>query len=227
MPDRIQIGQQQKKYTETNPNNIIPAKKGALFARVGHDFYLFSSNKWNKLTYRTVILPRPNANDLINYEREYEVWGKEKDGLPDKDSVFSDKLGWVFYGYKKPFSDEVVTKIFDWFFPVPTSSNDSVGAENDKSYDDDFYYLKTGSYWYRTPISVFDEPGTYGPEQIDLYNNPPFIDPPRFLPIPPNSSYSGGRVGEQTHDADFYYTKPSVWKRCPLVIFDNVTMTRF
>ena len=60
-------------YTKTNPEGIIAAKKNALFYRIGNDFYLnpdgFLEKPWQKLPYKTVIIPPPPSSKRIEYEK--------------------------------------------------------------------------------------------------------------------------------------------------------------
>jgi hypothetical protein len=76
MPARLDDFNKKFVYTETNPEGIIAAKKGAFFYRRGKEFYVnlegnLQSGFWEKLNYRTVIIPPPPANKIIDVPTKY------------------------------------------------------------------------------------------------------------------------------------------------------------
>ena len=218
-------------YTKTNPENIVAAKKNALFFRYGNDFYLNHDGnidgEWHKLHYRTVIIPAPPATKLIKFEQPYEVWLKTTDGFIDEFKALLPKTGWKFLSYKNVFSIASSLKILNWTFPPPSSSYDPIGNNNSRSYDENFFYAKIGDMWFRTPITTFTFPGPDSPENPYLYNNLPFVDRPRAFPVPPMPVYPG-EIGDQSYDLEYFYVKPSTWKRSQLLMFyGDVKMTAF
>ena len=94
-------------YVETNPENIISAPKNAFFFRNGTDFFLNTSGDingyWERLQYRTVILPAIDEDTLLNYEHPCELWIKTTDGFYDEFKVLMPKTGWQFFTYKNIF----------------------------------------------------------------------------------------------------------------------------
>jgi hypothetical protein len=218
-------------YTDCNPENIIPAKKGAFFFRRDKNFYVNHEGDlggtWHQLPYKTVILPRPNPSKLILYREFAEVWEKTIDGYYDQYKELLPKTGWEFYSNEDVFVPEF-KRPFRWFFPVPSSSYDSVGSDQNKSYDENFYYLKSGSLWYRTPITLYNFPGVDTGENNDRYTKPPYVVAPRSLPVPPDSDHHNHvQSGDQTYDRDYFYIKPSKWKRSAMSVFDGSNMTMF
>jgi hypothetical protein len=218
-------------YTETNPENIIPARKGSWFFRKRDKFYVnYDGNvdgKWITIPYKTVILPRPNPNKLIIYERPTVLWEKTTDGFLNEFEVLLPKTGWKFLSYKDVFIAKFI-KNFGWIFPIPSSSYDPIGVDENKSYDENYFYLKTGGVWYRTPIALFEGPAFDIGELAGLYNSPPFSVIPRYLPVPNSSTDQlSAQTGEQTYDRDFFYIKPSNWKRTNLNVYSPFAMTIF
>lgn len=220
-------------YTETNPENIIEGKKDSLFFRYENSFYFNEDgvldSSWEVLPYRTVVIPFPNLSKEIKYEHPYELWIKTTDGYIDQYGDLLPKTGWKFMGNINVFAN-LNPRILHWIFPPPVSSTDPIGANNNRSYDENFFYVKNGAYWYRTPITLFISPSDTGPDRPDLSDNLPFVDAPRRLPVPanPNSDLSIVEVGEQSYDKDFFYIRVSQWKRSNLNKYYNVDkMTRF
>ena len=222
-------------YTDTNPENIIVAKKNAMFFRSGNEFYVNHSGvvngKWEKLPYKTVIIPRPPKSKAIKYKKEQELWVKTTDGFFDEFEDLLPDTGWKFLSNQNIFAAAPSTNIKDlnWIFPVPVSSNDTIGDNNSRSYDENYFYAKISNKWVRTPITIFDYAGNSSPDDPDLNNFLPFVAPPRFQPVPTTSgTIDGGITGDQTYDADFFYIKPSVWKRSILNVYYNINkLTRF
>lgn len=215
-------------YTKTDPNNIISAKKGALFFRRFHRFYFNpngnANSKWELLQYRTVILPVPDDDKPIEYEYPFEVWAKQSDGKTDELGYLLPKTDWKFFSHSDLFVSQLA-RTFNWIFPVPTSSVDPIGVDNSRSYDENFFYAKISGSWVRTPIHTYVNSSVDSGEVPHWYNNLPFVDAPRHTP-PPNHN-SSGINGEQSYDRDFFYVKPSNWKRTPLNYFDLSKMTVF
>jgi hypothetical protein len=232
MPQRLDEFNKKFIYTDTNPENIIVAKKNAMFYRKGHDFYVNHSGvvngKWEKLAYRTVIIPPPPTSKLIKYKKDQELWIKTTDGFYDEFKELLPKTGWKFLNNQNIFVGAKIRNL-NWIFPVPTSSNDPMGNNNSRSYDENYFYAKISGKWVRTPITVFDYAGNSTPDNSNLSNFLPFVAPPRFQPVPSTSStIDYGVLGDQTYDADFFYIKPSIWKRSVLNIYYNTNkMTRF
>lgn len=224
-------------YTDTNPENIIVAKKNAMFFRSGHEFYVNYSGvvngKWEKLLYKTVIIPHPPKSKLIKYKKEQELWIKTTDGFFDEFENLLPKTGWKFLSNQNIFAVvptvAVSIKDLNWIFPVPVSSNDTIGNNNSRSYDENYFYAKISGEWVRTPITIFEYSGNSSSDDLNLSNFLPFVAPPRFQPVPAISATTDDAVtGDQTYDADFFYIKPSVWKRSVLNIYYNTNkMTRF
>lgn len=232
MPQRLDEFNKKFIYTDTNPENIISAKKNALFFRKGFDFYVNHSGvingKWEKLPYKTVIIPPPPKSKLLRYKKEQELWLKTTDGFYDEFNQLMPKTGWTFLNNKDIFVGAAVKKL-NWVFPVPTSSNDPIGNNDSRSYDENYFYAKISGKWYRTPIAIFNFKGGSSPENQSLYSYLPFVDKPRFMPVPQNSNTADGAPkGDQTYDADYFYIKPSVWKRSVLnIYYDPNKMTIF
>jgi len=224
-------------YTDTNPENIIVAKKNAMFFRSGHEFYVNYSGvvngKWEKLLYKTVIIPHPPKSKLIKYKKEQELWIKTTDGFFDEFEDLLPKTGWKFLSNQNIFAVvptvAVSIKDLNWIFPVPVSSNDTIGNNNSRSYDENYFYAKISGEWVRTPITIFEYSGNSSSDDLNLSNFLPFVAPPRFQPVPAISATTDDAVtGDQTYDSDFFYIKPSVWKRSVLNIYYNTNkMTRF
>jgi len=235
MPQRSDEINKKFIYTDTNPENIVVAKKHALFYRRGNEFYINHSGvvngKWEKLPYKTVIIPHPPKSKVIKYKKEQELWVKTTDGFFDEFKDLLPDTGWKFLSNQNIFAAAPSTNIKDlnWIFPVPVSSNDPIGNNNSRSYDENFFYAKISNKWVRTPITIFDYAANSSPDNPDLNNFLPFVAPPRFQPVPTTSgTIDGGVTGDQTYDADFFYIKPSVWKRSILNVYYNINkLTRF
>lgn len=232
MPQRLDEFNKKFVYTNTNPENIIVAKKNALFYRKGNEFYVnhdgVINGKWQKLPYKTVIIPPPPLTKLIKYKQPQELWIKTSDGFFNEYKELLPKTGWKFLNNQNIFVSATI-KNLNWIFPVPTSSNDPIGNNDSRSYDENYFYAKISGIWVRTPITIFDYAGNSSPDNPNLNNFLPFVAVPRFLPVPSTSATIDGAVpGEQTYDADFFYIKPSIWKRSVLNIYYNTNkMTRF
>jgi hypothetical protein len=220
-------------YIDTNPENIIHAKKNALFIRNQKNFYVNHSGvvdgKWEKLNYKTVIIPHPPANKLIKYKKEFELWLKTTDGFYDEFKKLLPKTGWKFLNNQNIFVGASIKKL-NWIFPVPVSSNDTIGNNNSRSYDENYFYAKISGKWYRTPIAVYNYIPSEGPDNPNLSTSLPFVDAPRFKPLPSssNSPSQGGLTSDQSYDTEYFYIKPSIWKRSLLNIYYNTNkMSRF
>ena len=215
-------------YTKTDPTNIISAKKGALFFRRGKKFFLNpdgnSDSTWIPLPYRTVVYPVPSLNKPLFFEHQNEIWEKNSNGFYDEFKELLPKTDWKFYSYDDAFIS-IAPKTIRWIFPVPTSSSDPIGNDNDRSYDTNFFYAKVSGQWLRTPISIYESASVDSGENAFWYNNLPFVDYPRKLPVPNPSD--AGIDGEQSYDRDFFYVKVTVWKRTPLNYFYLSKMTIF
>ena len=226
MPQRLDEFNKKFVYTNTNPENIISGRKNALFSREGNNFFFNAggnaSGTWTKLPYRTVIIPPPPLTKLIEYEHASEMWLKTTDGFYDRYNKLMPKTGWQFLSYTDATAEFVTDKVVRWTFPVPTNSNDAVGVENSRSYDENYFYAKVGGKWLRAPITLFTEAGASTADNPYWNVNLPFVDDPRYLPVPPNSSYPANLTGDQSYDLDFFYIKASQWKRSPLFIYDIV-----
>lgn len=227
MPPRLDEFNKKFVYTDTNPENIIPAKKDAYFYRKGNEFYVNHSGdlagKWEKLVYKTVIIPPPPLTKLIKYKQPQELWKKTTDGFYDEFKALLPKTGWQFLSYKDIFAQGNPRRL-NWIFPVPTSSNDPVGNNNSRSYDENYFYAKLSGKWYRTPITIWNEipTGGEGPDRTELTNNLPFVDYPRFKPLPSNpDNLNNAEIGEQTYDTEYFYIRVSKWKRTHLNIYYN------
>ena len=218
-------------YTNTNPENIIAAKKNAMFFRNGKEFYFNPDGNldgaWIKLPYNTVIIPPPPLTKLIQYQHPYEVWVKTTDGNYDQYKQILPKTGWKFVSYTNIFNQVSSLKKLNWIFPPPSSTSDSIGNNNSRSYDENYFYAKVGGKWYRTPIATFDFAGGVSNDNPALNTNLPFIDNPRVTPVP-NIPVYPGEEGDQSYDADFFYIKPSNWKRSTLLVYSGLNkMTVF
>lgn len=230
MPARLDEFNKKFIYTDTNPENIIAAKKNSFFFRRGNEFYVNISGNinanWQKLPYRTVIIPPPPLTKLIKFKTDAELWIKTTDGYINEFKELLPKTGWKLSSYNDVFA-KLFTRNLNWFFPVPASSNDPVGVDGNRSYDENYFYAKISGKWYRSPIVTYNFPGAASVDRPDLSTNLPFVDKPRLLPVPPNSNFPGIN-GDQTYDYDFFYVKVTNFKRVPLQIFYNPNkMTRF
>ena len=213
-------------YTDTNPEGIIAAKKGAFFYRRELEFFVnlhgnLEEGPWEKLPYRTVIIPPPPASKIIRYKRPHELWIKTTDGFLDDTGRLMPKTGWKIYSYQDAFAMLVFRKI-TWHFPVPTSSYDTAGVDGNRSYDNDFFYAKISGVWYRTAISLWNFVDTpIPPDDPTLTTSLPFVDMPRAgLGTDPFDT-SCSQVGDQTYDNGFFYIKinGSTWKRSRLSLY--------
>ena len=237
MPNRIP-DEDYSIFTDCNPENIIPAKKGAWFFRRDHNFYINNTGdvagEWIQFPYKTVILPRPLPNKPIKYSQRFQLWEKTTDGfkapwLPgDRTKSILPKTGWKYISSEDAFIAVSDPRPFNWIFPVPINSYDPIGVSGNKSFDNDFYYYKTGSIWYRNPLAIFNYSGSYSGDNPVWYNNLPFVVVPRALPVP-SSSYVCDSIkpGDQTYDGDFFYVKGSLWKRAPLLTYTPSKLTLF
>ena len=216
-------------YTKTDPNNVISAKKGALLFRRFDKFFFNPSGNissaWERLQYKTISYPQHPQGKPINFEYPFEVWEKRSDGHSDQLGYLLPKTDWILYSHQDLFISTPEKRTFHWLFPVPTSSLDPIGTDGSRSYDENFFYAKISGHWVRTPIHIYLEPSVDSGEDVYWHDNLPFIDLPRHLPIPSGSS--SGLTGEQSYDRDFFYIKPSVWKRTPLNYLNSPKMTRF
>ncbi len=231
MPQRLDDFNKKFVYTDTNPENIIVGKKNALFFRRYNDFYFNADGNldgvWIKLPYRTVIIPPPPLTKLIKYRRPFEVWLKTTDGYYDEFEVLMPKTGWALFSYEDIFLNRRTGRKLNWIFPPPTSSDDTIGNNNSRSYDENYFYAKISGKWYRTPISIYTSVDSTGADQPGLTTGLPFVDAPRYLPVPPVPSYPGD-AGEQSYGTEYFYVKPSVWKRSSLLIYTGLSkMARF
>jgi hypothetical protein len=216
-------------YTETNPEGIIAGKKGIFFFRKGKEFFVnysgnLESGAWEKLSYRTVIIPVPPASKVIQYKKPHEIWLKTTDGFySDETNKIMPKTGWKFFSYDDAFAMLVFRKI-TWHFPVPTSSYYLGGVDGNRSYDDDFFYAKIGGIWYRTPVTLWNFLDTPAPgEDPSISTSLPFVDLP-LAGIGLNSYDTDtgcSQVGDQTYDVGFFYIKVNntTWKRSRLSLY--------
>lgn len=213
-------------YTDTNPENIIAAKKGAFFCRREKEFFVnyqgnLEEGPWEKLNYRTVIIPFPPPTKQIQYKRPHEIWFKTTDGFFDDTGKLMPKTGWKFYSYQDAFAMLVFRKI-TWHFPTPTSSYDTAGVDGNRSYDNDFFYAKISGVWYRTPMTLWDFVDTpIPPEDPTLTTSLPFVDLPRAgLGIDPFDTHCS-QTGDQTYDSGFFYIKVNntTWKRSRISLY--------
>lgn len=219
MPARVDEFNKKFVYTETNPEGIVAAKKDAFFYRRDKEFFVnldgnLEIGPWQKLPYRTVIIPPPSISKEIRYKRPHEIWIKTTDGFYDQEGKLMPKTGWKVYAYKDAFAMLVYRKV-KWILPPPVSSYDPIGVNGNRSYDENYFYAKISGLWYRTPISVWTGPSDdlNIPDDPNLTNNLPFVDLPRAPVLP------GAAEGEQNYDKSFFYIKVSKWKRTRLNIF--------
>lgn len=223
MPARVDDFNKKFVYTETNPEGIISAKKGALFYRREKEFFFnidgnFDVGPWMKLPYKTVIIPPPPVSKLIKYKRPHEIWIKNSDGFIDEYGKLMPKTDWKVYSYRDAFAMLVYRKL-NWLFPPPASSYDPSGNNGDRSYDENYFYVKTGGIWYRTPITVWTQDDDFGaPDNPALTSGLPFVDLPRSAVANPATG-----IGEQNYDKSYFYIKvnPLVSKRSRLNIYTS------
>jgi len=220
-------------YTSTNPENIVDGKKNALFFRKDYDFFInhkgIINGYWEKLPYRTVIIPHPPLNKIIKYKKRYEVWLKTTNGYFDQYGNILTKTGWKFL-YNYNIFLEKNQRILRWIFPPPASSYDTTGVEYNRSYDENYFYVKIEELWYRTPLTLFSESYDKGAERLELTTNLPFVDTPRYLPVPlnSNSELNTSDVGVQTYDINYFYIRLLTWRRTTLNVYNNTSkMTMF
>lgn len=119
-------------------------------------------------------------------------------------------------------------KIFNWIFPKPTNSNDSLGQNGDRSYDNKFFYYKDGAVWKRSPLAAFKPQRLRNSIETDFwYVNLPFVTSPRASLVPRRIA-DFGKLNEQTYDTYYFYTKTGAgWRRYPLNTFSPSKMTIF
>ena len=221
-------------YIDTNPENIIAAKKNAYFLRKGTEFFVNQSGnldgKWEKLPYKTVTLNVPPKSKLIKYKQPQELWLKTTDGFYDQYKALLPKTGWKLISYQNIFLGAKIRKL-NWVFPVPTNSDDPIGNDNSRSYDENYFYAKILGKWLRTPIMVWNGISSQGegPDRQELTDNLPFVDAPRKKPLPTNENdILNVDQGEQTYDSEYFYIRVSKWKRSRLNIYYNTNkMARF
>lgn len=213
-------------YMDTNPEGVVSAKKGAFFYRRDTEFYLnvegnLETGNWEKLQYRTVIIPPPAASRPLVYKRPHEIWIKTTDGFYNDLNQLMPKTGWKIFSYKDAFAIQIQHTLH-WIFPRPGYSLDSMGVNGDKSYDNDFLYIKFSGKWYRTPLSVYTFIGDKSPENPTLYSNPPYSDQRAGFPGANSYILACSMVGDQSYDNDFFYVRVNVkvWKRTNLNIFE-------
>lgn len=212
-------------YVDTNPEGVISATKGALFYRRQKDFYInldgnLETGNWQKLNYRTVIIPPPAPTKPIIYKNEHEIWIKTTDGFYNDLEQLMPKTGWKFFSYKDAFAVQIQNTL-NWIFPPPVSSNDPVGSNGNKSYDNYFLYVKFSGKWYRTPLSTYTFVSPRSADDPSLSTNPPYADKRAGFPGVNSYQLACSMVGDQTYDRDFFYVRvnPSTWKRSRLSIF--------
>lgn len=215
-------------YTKTDPNNVISGEKGALFFRRGNRFFLnadgnFDSH-WVLLPYRTVIYPVPDDDKPIQYEHPFEIWEKNSNGHKNDLGVLMPKTDWKFYAYEDAFLSRKIKELH-WIFPPPLHSTDPRGNNKFRSYDENFFYAKISGSWLRTPIHVYDSASLDSGDVQKWYDDLPFVDYPRRTPAP--NRHDDGMIGDQSYDDNFFYVRPSLWKRTPLNYFDTSKMTKF
>lgn len=219
-------------WTPTNPENIVDSPKGGWFFRRYHKFYVNTSGdfdgSWYELPYKTVILPRWPPTRLIRFQYDMELWFKTSNGFVDQYGVLHPKVGWQFYAYNVDAFYKQPTQVFSWIFPPPTSSYDPSGVNNNRSYDQDYFYTKINGLWYRTPIAIWTDTTPTDPGEVPYwYSNLPFVDRPRKAPRPIATTETG-LLGQQSYDYDYFYIDVSAWKRSPLILYEPPpTMTMF
>lgn len=226
MPARLDDFNKTFVYTETNPEGIISAKKGAFFYRRGKEFYVnlegnLESGFWEKLNYRTVIIPPPPLIKLIEYKRPHEIWEKTTDGFYNEQNILMPKTGWQVYAYKDAFALQLFRKL-NWLFPPPKSSNDPIGIDGNRSYDKNYFYAKINGKWYRTAITTWTfVDGPLPPDDNNLTSNLPFVDLPRSGLGGSPTDTRCSTEGDQTYDKTFFYIKvdANTWKRTRLNIY--------
>lgn len=212
-------------YTDTNPEGIVSANKGAFFYRRNNEFYLnnegnLETGNWVKLNLRTVIIPPPPLTKLIKYRKPHEIWVKTTDGFYNDLGQLMPKTGWKIFAYKDAFAVQIQNTV-RWTLPPPVASNDPKGSNGEKSYDNDYLYIKFSGLWYRTPIAVYTFIGPRSPDNPTLSSNPPYADTRAGFPGITSYDLACSIVGDQTYDNDFFYIRVNkVWKRTNLNIFE-------
>jgi hypothetical protein len=229
MPSRIDDFNKKFVYTETNPEGIISAKKGAFFYRRGTEFYLNRDGNlevgfWEKLPYKTVIIPPPPASKLIKYKRPHEIWLKTTNGFYNDQEVLMPKTGWERYSYEDAFALQLFRKL-NWIFPPPISSYDPMGGVGSRSYDLNYFYAKIDGVWYRTPITTWYDTDNLGvPDDPNLTTYLPYVDMPRSpVGVDWTVDIHCAIPGDQSYDNSFFYIKvdQNSWRRARLNIYAN------
>lgn len=214
-------------YTKTSPENVLSAKKGAMFFRTGSAFYInrsgnLSSN-WERLNMRTVIVPYPDVNSMLQYEHKCDLWFKASDGLYNQFAELLPKTNWMFVSHKNPFVDIGTARKFSWKFPVPTGSFDfTTGDSNDlRSVDKNFFYAKINYVWYRTPITTFNFNFESNNINDVYYTTLPFVDKPTSS-LPTDTNSNVGDVYQQAMDDEAFYVRVNGdWRRCLFTMFED------
>lgn len=234
MPQRLDEFNKKFIYTNTNPENIVAAKKNAYFFRRGKDFYVNHEGNldaaWEKLPYRTVIIPPPPLTKLIQYKTPTELWIKKTDGYYNEYEQLLPKTGWKLVSTSVDvFARTSPKRKYNWIFPPPSSSDDPMGSNGNRSYDKNYFYAKIDGRWYRTPITVYTYVDEAGPDVPSYSTSLPFVDAPRYLPVPPTPDYyPQGDEGLQSYDKSFFYIHTDLWKRANLLFVSGVhKMTEF
>lgn len=226
MPARVDDFNKKFVYTETNPEGIIAAKKGAFFYRRDNDFYInldgnLETGNWEKLNYRTVIIPPPPLTKLIKYKRPHEIWLKTTDGFYNDLEQLMPKTGWKIFAYKDAFAIQIQNTV-RWVFPPPKTSYDAFGTNGEKSYDENYLYVKFSGLWYRVPLAIYTFIGSRrDTDNPTLVLNPPFSDNRAGYPGITSYDLACSMLGDQTYDNDFFYVRVNskTWKRTTLNVF--------
>ena len=74
------------------------------------------TGNWQKLNYRTVIIPPPAPTKPIIYKNEHEIWIKTTDGFYNDLEQLMPKTGWKFFSYKDAFAVQIQNTL-NWIFP--------------------------------------------------------------------------------------------------------------
>lgn len=111
MKNRADMSSPSRIYTDTNPENMVAAPKGSWFIRRHDLFYINVSGgvrgEWKQLPYKTIILPRPPEDKLIQFKEPYEIWEKTTDGFVDGFRKILPKTGWKFLSNKDAFASQI------------------------------------------------------------------------------------------------------------------------